>query len=179
MTDTLRATTVLSGGEPASRTEAALTNTAPPSSGTRPPYNRAAPSKRQVRPASRSKTSSRRAAFAAILKSEQWSNMIRLKNRGFVGNRIAKLVTGHSQALCYQVKNAAISALVKHGGASLLSLEPSSHGPIVGLAFVGGGRLHAKPACLDTHARFTLQNQFAAALQNGNYFSGEARDEGF
>ena len=87
---------------------------------------------------------------------------------------MAKLVTGHSQALCYQVKNAAISALVRHGAASLLSLESSNRGPIVGLAFVGGGRLHVKPTCLDTRARLNLQTQFTAALRSGSYFSGEA-----
>jgi hypothetical protein len=100
-----------------------------------------------------------------------------LKTRGFVGNRIAKLVTDHSQVLCYQVKNAAISALLKHGAASLLSLEPSNHGPILGLAFVGGGRLHAKPAFLDNQAQIRLRDQFASALRSGRYLFGEASNE--
>jgi hypothetical protein len=117
--------------------------------------------------------------FATILQSARWPNITRLKHRGFLGNRIAKLVSGHSQSLCYQVKNAAISALVKNRAASLLSLEPSSRGPIVGLAFVGGGRLHAKPDSLDSHVRLALQTQFAKALESGRYFSGEPRDEKF
>ncbi len=144
---------------------------------TTPPHNKSASSSRQVFRSLRTEVSGHRLTFASILQSERWSNIAKLKTRGFVGNQIAKLVAGHSQALCYRVKNAAIVALVKHGAASLLSLEPSSRGPIIGLAFVGGGRLHVKPAGLDPQATRALQAQFAATLRNGRYFSGETRDE--
>jgi hypothetical protein len=176
MRNTRRATTVLSEGDPAARAERTATNSTTHCSPTpRPPNNTSASPGRQARVAPYSRKDGQR-TFAAILKSERWRNMIRLKNRSFAGNRIAKLVSGHSQTLCYQAKNAAVSALVKHGAASLLSLEPSSRGPILGLAFVGGGRLHVKPTCLDAHTLHTLQAQFAAALRSGAYFSAEVSD---
>lgn len=177
MRSTLRVATSLLEGDPA-RTEATTpnTNTTIHFSCTRPPHPKTiSPSRQAPRPAS-TKTIGSKATFNTIVQSERPSNIKRLKDRGFVGNRIAKLVTGRSQALCYQIKNDAISALVKHGAASLISLEPSNHGPVVGLAFVGGGRLHVKPASLSNDTRHVLQGQFANALHSGKYFAGATHE---
>ena len=104
--------------------------------------------------------------FIEILQAARPSNIARLKNRGFSGNRLAKLVTGHSRSLCYQVKDAAINALVKHGAASLLSLAASDHGATLGIAFLGGGKLHIKPSCLDAKTQGALREQLLAALSS-------------
>ena len=177
MRNTRRVTTVLADGD-AFRTNVAVTDVDSDLSPSANPHHNKSVSATCQRPVtSRSRTYPQRTTFVTILQSERVANMSRLKTRGFVGNRIAKLVTDHSQALCYQVKNAAISALLKHGAASLLSLEPSSRGPVVGLVFAGGGRLHVKPASLDNHAQIKLQVQFASALRSGRYLFGEASNE--
>jgi hypothetical protein len=176
MRNTLRATTGLVDGDTSSRTKEALLDPAThrfPCA--EPTHNKAGSPPRQVRITLRRKSCDHRVTFAAILQSEQGANIVRLKNRVFVSNKIAKLLTGRSQALCYQVKNAAVSALVEHGAASLLSLEPSNRGPVLGLAFVGGGRLHVRPMCLDTQTQITIQAKFATAVQSGSYFSGDRR----
>jgi len=80
----------------------------------------------------------------------------------FLANRLAKIVTGVSRAN-YRIKDEAINALVRHGAASLDSLENLPHGPTIGLAFVDGG-LHILPSHLDSLARRLLHQQFAAAL---------------
>jgi len=178
MSNTLRATTISLDGDPTSPAEAnvihPVANSCPD---TTPHHNKSASLTRQGRYALHSHKRRPQQTFAAILQSVLQCNVVRLKNRGFVGNRIAKLVTGHSQRLCYQVKNAAISALVKHGAASLLSLEPSNSGPILGLTFVGGGRLHTKANCQETHACLIIQDQFAATLRSGSYFPAGGRGE--
>jgi hypothetical protein len=110
----------------------------------------------------------RRPTFASIVSRARLSNIVRLKDRAFAGNRTAKLVSGASQSLCYGVKNRAISALLKHRAASLHSLEVSGSGPILGVEFIGGGRLHVKHGCLDGYAQGELQAQFTATLQSGS-----------
>ena len=75
--------------------------------------------------------------FDSILQAVRQSNIQRLKNRAFAVNRLAKLVAGPSRSVCYRVKDEAINALVKHGAAFLHSLEPSSCGPTLGIAFAG------------------------------------------
>ena len=67
--------------------------------------------------------------------------------------------------MCYQVKDRAIDALLKHGAASLHSLELADSGLILGVEFVGGGRLHVRPGCLGPNARGKFQAQFSATLQ--------------
>lgn len=115
--------------------------------------------------------------FVAILQAVRQSNVQRLKNRAFAVNRLAKLVAGPSRSVCYKVKDEAINALVKHGAAFLHSLEPSSYGPTLGIAFAGGGRLHVKPSCLDREARRELQGQFAATLHSTSNIAWEIHNE--
>jgi len=174
MRSTRRVTTNSSSGDFAVKTKALLANTATLSSGTRPQYVSTVSPNRQGPHITSIKTVRPRSTFKAILQSERQSNMNRLKNHGFVGNRIAELVAGRSQALCYRVKNDAISTLVRHGAASLLSLELSNRGPVVGIA--GGGRLHVMPTSLSDDIRLVLQSQFTAALHSGKYFSGAAHE---
>jgi len=108
-----------------------------------------------------------RRTFAAILSATRRGNISHLKDRAFVANRIAKVITGSSRRLCYQVKADAISALIRHGAASVYTVEVLVHGAELGVAFAGGGKLHAMPSRLDAKARLVLQQQLISALETG------------
>jgi hypothetical protein len=167
MRNARRATTAFQDGADGPRTRGASTLTsARYSPESRPLKSKSAPIKNQAKGSHPSRRSRQRATFTAIIQSVRWSNIARLKNRGFSGNRLAKLVTGHSRSLCYQVKDAAINALVKHGAASLLSLAASDHGATLGIAFLGGGKLHIKPSCLDAKTQGALREQLLTALSS-------------
>jgi hypothetical protein len=110
--------------------------------------------------------------FAAILSAAQRDNVTRLKDRAFVANRVAKSISGISRRLCYQVKDKAISALVRCGAASVYTFEVLTHGVELGVAFAGGGKLHALPSRLDANARLVLQQQLLSAFELGDQPSG-------
>jgi hypothetical protein len=122
----------------------------------------------------RAKRSGGAKTFKAILNAARRDNISRLKDRAFVSNRLAKVITGSSRRLCYQIKDEAISALVLHGAASVYTVEVLVHGTELGVAFAGGGKLHAVPSRLDAKARFVLQQQLLSAFETGAPFgSGE------
>jgi len=107
-----------------------------------------------------------RTRFASILRSVRRSNIQRLKNRAFLANRLAKIAVGTSRAKCYQLKDEAINALVRHGAAFLHSVECLPYGPTLGLAFVDGGRLHIPSSRLDLLAQRVVQHQLAATFRD-------------
>lgn len=113
--------------------------------------------------------------FEAILNATRRDNISRLKDRAFVANRLAKVIIGPARRLCYQIKDHAISALVRHGAASVYTVEVLVHGTELGVAFAGGGKLHAVPSRLDAKARFVLQQQLLSAFETGGdpFGSGE------
>ena len=113
--------------------------------------------------------------FKAILSAVRHNNISRLKDRAFVANRLAKVIAGSSRRLCYRIKDEAISALVRHGAASVYTVELLVHGAELGVAFAGGGKLHAVPSRLDAKARFVLQQQLLSAFETAGepFGSGE------
>jgi hypothetical protein len=103
--------------------------------------------------------------FETILSAAWRDNINRLKDRAFLANRLAKVIVGPSRRLCYRIKDDAISTLVRHGAASVYTVEVLGHGAELGVAFAGGGKLHAVPFRLDATARFVLQQQLISAFE--------------
>jgi hypothetical protein len=161
MMNTLRATTAPIGGADTSRFRAVRADTVSFAPSESRPLFCSAPS-RSCQGGDRS--SRRKRTFEAILSTVRHKNISRLKDRAFVANRLAKVIVGPSRRLCYQIKDDAISALVRHGAAFVYTVEVLLHGAELGVAFAGGGKLHAVPSRLDVKARFMLQQQLISAL---------------
>jgi hypothetical protein len=103
-------------------------------------------------------------AFRDIIKAVQQRNVVRLKDRAFAANRLAKATTSQSRATCYRVKDAAINALLRHDSAFVDVVDLSSSEAIIGIRFAGGGKLHARVSCLDAHALDAVRRQLMGGL---------------
>jgi hypothetical protein len=118
-----------------------------------------------------------RTTFGCILDALKAKNLVHVKNRAFLANRVAKISSGRSRGLAYAVKNRAIDQLVRNGSVRVNSVrkEPSL---LVGLSFSSGGRLHAKPQWLSSECRLAVERQaaslFSPAMRsvNGAEFRG-------
>jgi hypothetical protein len=124
----------------------------------------------------------RKMTFDRILSAVQSENISRLKDRAFAANRLAKITAGTSRQICYRTKDKAINALLRYRAASLSALELSVREAEIGIAFVGGGRLHTKPSSLDSEARNVLQQQLITIFNAEHHgmanVDGSKRDYG-
>jgi hypothetical protein len=108
-----------------------------------------------------------RMTFKEILAEARSANICRLKNHAFAANQVAKTAIGKSRKICYDLKSKTINALVRLHAASLCTIELSLEEPLIGVQFVGGGKLHTLPSNLDSEAREILQEQLIAAINHG------------
>jgi signal transduction histidine kinase len=105
--------------------------------------------------------------FREILADVRYANICRLKNHAFAANQVGKAAIGKSRRICYRLKSETINALVRLHAASLCTIELSLEEPLIGVQFVGGGKLHTLPSNLDSEAREILQEQLIAAINHG------------
>jgi hypothetical protein len=108
-----------------------------------------------------------RMTFKETLADVRSANICRLKNHAFAANQVAKVAIGKSRRICYRRKSETINALVRLRAASLCTVELSLEEPLIGVQFVGGGKLHTLPSNLDSEAREILAEQLIAAINHG------------
>jgi hypothetical protein len=92
------------------------------------------------------------------------STLVKVKNRAFDANRRAKLSDHSRRDSVYREKDSAINYLLEAECAFVDSVDWSVPDPILGVTFVGGGRLHMKLSCLTSHALHSVRRQLEGRL---------------